>query len=67
MIQPGVSIKVDWANFHLYKAEFRFGINGILDLTSRPHALQGALVMPLMSTGYKMGLIKFVLITAEKS
>jgi len=28
--------------------------------------LQGALVMPLMSNGYKMGLIKFVLITAEK-
>ena len=28
--------------------------------------LQGALVMPLMASGYRMGLIKFVLITAIK-
>ena len=37
-----------------------------LQLSLRVISLQGALVMPLMSTGYKMGLIKFVLITAEK-
>lgn len=28
--------------------------------------LQGALVMPLMSTGFSMGLVKFNLITARK-
>lgn len=29
-------------------------------------AMQGALVMPLMSTGFSMGLVKFNLITARK-
>lgn len=28
--------------------------------------VQGALVMPLMSTGFSMGLVKFNLITARK-
>ena len=28
--------------------------------------MQGALVMPLMSTGFSMGLVKFNLITARK-
>jgi tocopherol O-methyltransferase len=28
--------------------------------------LQGALVMPLMAQGFKMGLVKFNLITARK-
>ena len=47
---------------------------GIADLTvpvqANDHAcvaLQGALVMPLMSTGFSMGLVKFNLITGLKS
>ena len=30
------------------------------------HHLQGALVMPLMSKGFKRGTIKFVVVTARK-
>ena len=44
----------------------RAGVGTWLDITFLVHTTIGALVMPLMAQGFKMGVIKFVLITGTK-